>query len=83
MLNVTNVKTLNVALQRMDESEFDCTGNFIINSNVNALVNVGIDYDEQCYDVTIIDLVDDTITTYSYESFEVLEQMFIKKYNLN
>ena len=83
MLNVTNVKTLNVALQRMDESEFDCTGNFIINSNANALVNVGIDYDEQCYDVTIIDLVDDTIITYSYESFEVLEQMFIKKYNLN
>ena len=83
MLNVTNVKTLNVALQRMDESEFDCTGNFIINSNANALVNVSVDYDEQCYDVTIIDLVDDTITTYSYESFEVLEQMFIKKYNLN
>ena len=83
MLNVTNVKTLNVALQRMDESEFDCTGNFIINSNANALVNVSVDYDEQCYDVTIIDLVDDTITTYSYESFEVLERMFIKKYNLN
>ena len=83
MLNVTNVKTLNVALQRMDESEFDCTGNFIINSNANALVHVSVDYDEQCYDVTIIDLVDDTITTYSYESFEVLEQMFIKKYNLN
>ena len=83
MLNVTNVKTLNVALQRMDESEFDCTGNFIVNSNANALVNVSVDYDEQCYDVTIIDLVDDTITTYSYESFEVLEQMFIKKYNLN
>ena len=83
MLNVTNVKTLNAALQRMDESEFDCTGNFIINSNANALVNVSVDYDEQCYDVTIIDLVDDTITTYSYESFEVLERMFIKKYNLN
>ena len=79
MLNVNSVKTLQKAL---NFNEFGVTGNFIVNGDINLLYNVCNECDNGYYEITIINLQNDTYTNYTYKTLNSVKQMFVKKFNL-